>query len=145
MKKLQLFTFVMLLSAGIISCNKSKQSQTLKYSGIATTYKSEIRRENDSEYHFMAHDTLNFELTVIIEGETIQFLSTNDSIVQSSTYDVKDSIANNNSYTALPFPPRMVRIDRKYRLAQDSLIYTYNYYVLNSITSYRVKFTGIKQ
>lgn len=149
MKKLKLFTLVILLGAGIISCNKNKPvqpTQTLKYSGIATTYKSEIRwRENGSEYHFMARDTLNFELTVIIKGETIQFLSTNDSIVASGTFDVKDSIAKNNTYTAFLSPSKMELIKKKYRLEQDSLIYTYDHNHYYSINSYNVKFKGIKQ
>lgn len=144
MNKLKFFSLVMLLGAGIISCNKSKPAQTMKYAGIATTFKSEIRQENGTASHIMTRDTLDFELTVIIEGKTIQFLSTNDSIVQSFTFDVRDSIGKNNTYSPY-FYSGMARLLRNYRLVQDSLIYTYDYSVLNSINSYSVEFSAIKQ
>lgn len=144
MNQLNLFALSTLLGIVLISCNKNRHNKTLKYSGIATTYKSEIRKENGVEYHFRGRDTLDFELTVIIEGKTIQFLSTNDSIVESRTFRIKDSALNNNTY--LSKEPGKNHIDRTYILKNDSLVYKYQYFQYNfGINSYSVKFIGTKQ
>ncbi|RYD99058.1 MAG: hypothetical protein EOP54_05530 [Sphingobacteriales bacterium] len=137
-----------LLCLGIssISCKKNDKKSSSKYVGIATTYKSEIRSENDSEYHFMAYDTLDFELTVTIEGKNIQFLSTNDSIIESRTFKITDSAFNNNTYTLIPRTfTDPDRAERMYRMKEDSLIYSYSYQMPGTINSYSVKFAGIKQ
>lgn len=144
MNKLNLFTISILLATSIVSCNKNKHNKTLKFVGVATTYESRIKYVNDSSYHSRIYDTLDFELTVIIEGKTIQFLSTNDSIIESRTFRIKDSALNNNTYFSKE--PGKNFIDRTYILKNDSLTYKYQYYQYNfGINSYAVKFTGIKQ
>lgn len=148
MNQLKFFTLGFLLATSIVSCKKNKPQppQILKYAGVATTFKSQILRENGTETHMMTRDTLDFELTVIIEGKTIQFLSANDSIVKSGTFKITDSIAKNNTYSS---PVRGFSNpntgDWSYVLKNDSLNYSYDYYMYGTINSYNVKFAGIKQ
>lgn len=148
MNQLKLLTLGILLATSIVSCKKNKPPQILKYEGVATTYKQEIWRGNDTSYHLTAHDTLDFGLTVIIEGKSIQFLSANDTIIESATFKISDSVFNDNTYVLRPRSSTdPIRGERIYKMKADSLIYAYKYNRSGNSTLYvyEVKFTGSKR